>query len=128
MKKNYCEQILDKDHLKQLHPYLHVNDLEGAIWVPEDAVADPSAICEILAKLAKQGGARYIENCRIEQVYTKNKAVQSVRTDQGMVICEYFINCAGMVNLILIHLILTIHLTFTLQYESVFLINNIVGS
>ncbi|KAL2740406.1 hypothetical protein V1478_000547 [Vespula squamosa] len=91
----HCE-ILDKDHLKQLHPYLHVNDLEGAIWVPEDAVADPNAICEILAKLAKQGGARYIENCRIEQVYTKNKTVQSVRTNQGMVICEYFINCAGM--------------------------------
>ncbi|KAK2577534.1 hypothetical protein KPH14_003619 [Odynerus spinipes] len=91
----HCE-ILDKDHLKQLHPYLHVDDLEGAIWVPEDAVANPSAICEVLSKLAKQGGARYLENCRIEQIYTKNKAIQSVKTEQGVVLCEYFINCAGM--------------------------------
>ncbi|XP_015510109.2 pyruvate dehydrogenase phosphatase regulatory subunit, mitochondrial-like isoform X1 [Neodiprion pinetum] len=91
----HCE-LLGKEELKKLHPYLHVDDLEGAVWVPEDAVADSSAICHALAKLAKQGGVRYKEDCRIEEVFTENGAVKSLTTAQGNIVCEYFINCAGM--------------------------------
>ncbi|XP_053988034.1 pyruvate dehydrogenase phosphatase regulatory subunit, mitochondrial-like isoform X1 [Hylaeus volcanicus] len=91
----YCE-VLGREQLKQLHPYLNIEDIEGAIWVPEDAVADSSAICNVLAKLAKIGGARYIENCRIEEVHTENGAVKSVKTEHGVILCEYFVNCAGM--------------------------------
>ena len=82
-----------------MHPYLHVDDLEGAVWVPEDAVADSVAICASLAHLAKQGGARYVEQCRIEEVFTENGAVKKVKTDKGFVDCQYFVNCAGMVNI-----------------------------
>ncbi|XP_020283596.1 pyruvate dehydrogenase phosphatase regulatory subunit, mitochondrial-like [Pseudomyrmex gracilis] len=91
----HCE-VLGKEELKRLHPYLHTDDLEGAIWVPEDAVANINAICKILAKLAKQGGARYIEHCYVEEVKTEKGAVKSVKTEYGTVSCEYFINCAGM--------------------------------
>ncbi|CAK9801517.1 Pyruvate dehydrogenase phosphatase regulatory subunit, mitochondrial [Anthophora plagiata] len=91
----HCE-VLKRKELKQLYPHLHIEDIEGAVWVPEDAVADPSAICDALAKLAKIGGAKYIENCYIEEVHTENGAVKSVKTDHGVVSCEYFINCAGM--------------------------------
>jgi len=35
---------------------LRTEDLEGAIWVPEDAVAKLPAVCKALAKLAKEGG------------------------------------------------------------------------
>ncbi|XP_029676057.1 pyruvate dehydrogenase phosphatase regulatory subunit, mitochondrial-like [Formica exsecta] len=91
----HCE-ILGKEELKRLHPYLCVDDLQGAILVPEDAVANLSAICEVLAKLAKQGGAQYIEHCHIEEVKTEKGAVKNVKTEHGTVSCEYFINCAGM--------------------------------
>ncbi|XP_033366458.1 pyruvate dehydrogenase phosphatase regulatory subunit, mitochondrial-like isoform X1 [Bombus vosnesenskii] len=90
-----CE-ILGKDQLKRLYPYLHTEDLEGALWVPEDAVANCSAICDVLAKLAMIGGAKYIENCYIQEVHTENRAIKSVKTDRGIVSCEYFVNCAGM--------------------------------
>lgn len=90
---------MGKEELKKLHPYLHVDDLEGAVFVPEDAVANLNAICEVLAKLAKQGGARYIEHCYIEEVKTEKGAVKKVITEYGSVTCEYFINCAGMVNI-----------------------------
>ena len=78
---------------------MHTEDLEGAVWVPEDAVANSSAICNVLAKLAKIGGAKYIENCHIEEIYTENRAIKSVRTEHGIISCEYFYNCAGMVIL-----------------------------
>lgn len=90
---------MDKKELKKLHPYLYIEDIEGAIWVPEDAVANLPAICQVLAKLAKQGGARYVEHCRIEEVKTEKGAVKSVKTEYGTVSCQYFINCAGMVDI-----------------------------
>lgn len=92
---------MGKEELKRLHPYLYIEDLEGAIFVPEDAIANLSAICEVLAKLAKQGGARYIEHCHIEEVKTEKRAVKSVKTEHSTVSCEYFINCAGMVSIFL---------------------------
>ncbi|XP_058799373.1 pyruvate dehydrogenase phosphatase regulatory subunit, mitochondrial-like [Phymastichus coffea] len=91
----HCE-VLGKEELKKMHPLLHVDDIEGAIFVPEDAVANPVAICEVLAKLAKKGGVRYIEHCHVEQVLTENGAVKKVKTNKGFVTCEYFVNCAGM--------------------------------
>ncbi|XP_043263332.1 pyruvate dehydrogenase phosphatase regulatory subunit, mitochondrial-like [Colletes gigas] len=91
----HCE-ILGREELKRLHPYLNIDDIEGAVWVPEDAIADSSAICKVLAELAKLGGATYVENCRIEEVRTENGAVKSIRTKHGVIQCEYFVNCAGM--------------------------------
>jgi glycine/D-amino acid oxidase-like deaminating enzyme len=54
--RGFNPQVLGNKELKDFHPYLRTEDLEGAIWVPEDAVAKPQAICKALAKLAKEGG------------------------------------------------------------------------
>ncbi|XP_066597840.1 pyruvate dehydrogenase phosphatase regulatory subunit, mitochondrial-like isoform X2 [Prorops nasuta] len=89
-------KILGKDQLKKMHPLLHVEDLKGGIWVPEDAVADIHKICSVLANLAQKGGARYVQYCDVEEVQTENKTVKQVKTNQGIVTCEYFVNCAGM--------------------------------
>lgn len=91
----HCELITPKE-LEDLHPHLNTDDLEGAVWVPEDAVANPKIICEVLAGLAQQSGAKYKENTVVEEVLTKNCYVSGVKTDKGIVNCEYFINCAGM--------------------------------
>ncbi|KAK7864281.1 hypothetical protein R5R35_009540 [Gryllus longicercus] len=91
----HCE-VVGSSELVRLHPYLHTSDLEGAIWVPEDAVAKPLAVCEALAKLAKEGGARYVEKCKVMQVLTENARVKGIQTNLGTILCEYFVNCAGM--------------------------------
>lgn len=54
--RGFNPQVLGNKELKDFHPYLRTEDLEGAIWVPEDAVAKLPAICKTLAKLAKEGG------------------------------------------------------------------------
>lgn len=54
--RGFNSQVVGNKELKNFHPYLKTEDLEGAIWVPEDAVAKPQAICKALAKLAKEGG------------------------------------------------------------------------
>ncbi|KAK0084432.1 hypothetical protein PV325_007026 [Microctonus aethiopoides] len=91
----HCE-MLSKHELSNLYPHLNTDDIEGAVWVPEDAIVNPSAVCDVLAQLAQNGGAKYIENCQIDEVQTLNGRVKSVSTNLGTVSCEYFINCAGM--------------------------------
>ncbi|XP_065165300.1 pyruvate dehydrogenase phosphatase regulatory subunit, mitochondrial-like [Atheta coriaria] len=91
----YCELLTPKD-ISALHPYMNVDDLEGAVYVPDDAVADPSAICQVLAEIAQEKGVVYKEGVFVERVLTKNDRVSSVITDKGEVKCEYFVNCAGM--------------------------------
>lgn len=91
----HCE-LLGPNEIRALHPYVNVDGIEGGVWVPEDAVADPLAICMALAKLAKQGGAIYQEHCSIKRIETRADHVVGVETDRGHIACEYFINCGGM--------------------------------
>lgn len=55
----------------------------GAVWVPEDVVINPTAICDTLALLAQKGGAKYIEDTTVSKVLTKNNAVHAVETNRG---------------------------------------------
>ncbi|XP_055641737.1 pyruvate dehydrogenase phosphatase regulatory subunit, mitochondrial-like isoform X2 [Toxorhynchites rutilus septentrionalis] len=71
-------------------------DIQGAVYVPDDCVADPALVLEVLAKLAKQNGVKYFEGCEVRYVNTKGGRVDSVETDVGTIKCEYFINCSGM--------------------------------
>ncbi len=90
-----CE-LLSPNEIKRMHPYLNVDDIQGGVFISEDAVVDPSAICSALIDLAKKNGVNYRENCKIEKVLTEKDKVVGVETDAGIVDCEYFINCAGM--------------------------------
>ncbi|XP_050540511.1 pyruvate dehydrogenase phosphatase regulatory subunit, mitochondrial-like isoform X2 [Daktulosphaira vitifoliae] len=91
----HCE-MLGKNELKRLHPYLNTDDLEGGVWVPEDGVANPQAICKSLGKLASEGGAHYVSNCKVKKILTENNRIKGVNTSRGFIYCEYFVNCAGM--------------------------------
>nr|XP_018910548.1 PREDICTED: pyruvate dehydrogenase phosphatase regulatory subunit, mitochondrial-like isoform X2 [Bemisia tabaci] len=91
----HCE-IIGPNELQKLHPHICTDNILGGVWVPEDAVVDTLSVCRVLAKLAKQGGASYVENCIVEKISTENNCIKSVTTNRGDVDCEYFVNCAGM--------------------------------
>ncbi|KAK9745982.1 Aminomethyltransferase folate-binding domain [Popillia japonica] len=90
-----CE-LLSPTDIRKYHSYLNVEDIVGAVYVPEDAVADPQAICDVLAQLAQKQGVKYFEDVKVKKVLTKNSRVAGVDTELGTVHCEYFVNCAGM--------------------------------
>ncbi|KAB7503657.1 Pyruvate dehydrogenase phosphatase regulatory subunit, mitochondrial [Armadillidium nasatum] len=98
-----CEW-LDRKEIQNYHPYLQTNDLKGAVWFPEDSVADVRAVCKTLSKLAQEQGARCIEDCQIFSVegeidvnsHVTYPRVSTVKTSKGTVKCEYFVNAAGM--------------------------------
>ncbi|XP_055609553.1 pyruvate dehydrogenase phosphatase regulatory subunit, mitochondrial-like isoform X2 [Uranotaenia lowii] len=91
----FCE-FIDAEATKKLHPLLNVDDIQGAVYVPDDCVADPALVLQVLVKLAKKQGVKYFEECQVKFVNTKGGRVESVETDIGTIKCEYFINCCGM--------------------------------
>ncbi|KRT81042.1 FAD dependent oxidoreductase [Oryctes borbonicus] len=90
-----CELLSPKD-IKKYHSYINVDDIVGAVYIPEDAVADPRAICDVLAQLAQKQGVKYFEDVKVEKVLTRNSRVAGIETEKGPISCEYFVNCAGM--------------------------------
>ena len=77
-------------------PLMRTDDLVGAIWVPGDGQTNPTDTTVAIAKGARQGGAKVIENVKVTAIHTKDGAVTGVTTDQGPIACEYVVNCAGM--------------------------------
>uniref|UniRef100_A0A1Y9H9H8 Pyruvate dehydrogenase phosphatase regulatory subunit, mitochondrial n=1 Tax=Anopheles farauti TaxID=69004 RepID=A0A1Y9H9H8_9DIPT len=90
-----CE-LVDSDTAKRLHPFLNTDDLLGAVYVPDDCIADPAAVVQVLANEAKRKGVKYFEGCQVKYINTKNERVHSIETDVGTINCEYFVNCSGM--------------------------------
>lgn len=121
-----CSIIKPKDVVK-LHPFLNIHDLVGALHLPEDAVVSPPDVNHALAvaaagrgtvvqtRLRQQAarvtlfnlssvllltlGVQILERTSVQQVLVEKGQVTAVETDRGSIECEYFVNCAGQVNL-----------------------------
>ncbi|XP_019629227.1 PREDICTED: pyruvate dehydrogenase phosphatase regulatory subunit, mitochondrial-like [Branchiostoma belcheri] len=89
-----CEMISAKDVAAQV-PLLRVDDLKGALWIPGDGTATPSDVMQSLAKGATLQGVQIHQQVAVETVLTDAGRVAGVRTNQGDIRCEYFVNCAG---------------------------------
>ena len=44
-------------------------------------------------------GVKFFEHVKVEDIVIENEAVRGVKTDQGEIQCQYFVNCAGQVSL-----------------------------
>ena len=43
-------------------------------------------------------GVKFYEKVKVEEVLTEKEAVKAVKTDHGIITCQYFVNCAGQVS------------------------------
>jgi 4-methylaminobutanoate oxidase (formaldehyde-forming) len=87
---------------KRMFPLLHTDDLVAAWFQPNDGHTNPEDTTQALAKGARTGGVRIIENTRVTGIHLKEgctsgvNTVRGVSTDRGDIACEYLVNCAGM--------------------------------
>jgi heterotetrameric sarcosine oxidase gamma subunit len=89
-----CE-LLTPEQAQQHYPVMRVDDLVGAIWLPQDGRANPTDLTLALAKGARLRGARIMERTRVIGINTTAGRVTGVRTDAGDVETEIVVNCAG---------------------------------
>jgi len=89
-----CEILTPAQALERV-PILEIRDLQGAIWLPRDATANPADVTQSLAKGARMGGAKIFEHTRVLGITTSHGAVTGVDTDKGFIETEIVVNCAG---------------------------------
>ncbi|BBZ29525.1 dehydrogenase [Mycolicibacterium madagascariense] len=89
-----CELLTPRQALDH-YPIIRIDDLVGAIWLPNDGKANPTDLTFALAKGARNRGAVVIERVRVLDVLTHAGRVTGVRTDAGDVEAEIVVNCAG---------------------------------
>lgn len=89
-------EVIDAKRVAQLWPMLNVSDVIGAIHYPHDGQTNPTDTCMALAKGARMGGARIVENVKVTGILTERGRATGVDTDRGRVQADVVVNCAGM--------------------------------
>jgi 4-methylaminobutanoate oxidase (formaldehyde-forming) len=89
-----CELLTPTQALERW-PLMRTDDLAGALWLPGDGTANPTDVTQALARGARLGGAKVVEQVRVVDVLVRDGAVAGVRTDRGEVEAEVVVNCAG---------------------------------
>ncbi|MEX0346518.1 MAG: FAD-dependent oxidoreductase [Rhizobiaceae bacterium] len=93
---------ISPNEAKERYPHLNIEDVVGAVWLPEDGQGDPANIALALAKGARQMGAKTIEGVKVTAIHTKDGRVTGVSWqrdgagEQGEIEAEFVVNCAGM--------------------------------
>ena len=80
----------------RLWPLMRTDDLAGAVWIPRDGRTNPIDTTLALAKGARNAGATILENVTVTGVHRTNGAATGVSTDQGDIVSDVVVNCAGM--------------------------------
>ena len=88
--------------VKNRYPHLNIEDVVGAVYIPEDGQADPANIALALAKGARQMGAQTIEGVKVTAIHKKDGRVSGVswerdgEEERGEIEADYVVNCGGM--------------------------------
>jgi 4-methylaminobutanoate oxidase (formaldehyde-forming) len=89
-------QILSRDEAAQRWPLMNAADVIGAVYLPKDGQTNPVDTTQALARGAKNRGARFFENVRVNKILHDQRSATGVVTDAGEVRAKIVVNCAGM--------------------------------
>ena len=89
-------EVVGPKEAQELYPIMNADDVVGAVYLPKDGKTNPTDITQALAKGARMGGASIFENTKVTAIHSKDGRVSGVSTDQGDIVAEYVVNCAGM--------------------------------
>ncbi|WP_421929656.1 GcvT family protein [Neoaquamicrobium sediminum] len=86
--------------VKERYPHLETADVAGAVYIPRDGQGDPANITQALARGARKGGVRIVENAKVAAIRSEKGRVTGVDVEVGdepaHIACEHIVNCAGM--------------------------------
>ena len=64
--------------------------------MPGDGAADPSGVTHMLAKAARQEGAKIFEKSPVDEIITKDGKISGVKVKGQKIDCEYIVLASGM--------------------------------
>jgi glycerol-3-phosphate dehydrogenase len=93
----YKPELIDGERVKQLEPGFAEQGIEpaAAIWLPSMGLVEPYKVALALAENAAANGARFLFNCTVADILTRDGRVSGALTSRGIIDASYIINCAG---------------------------------
>ena len=64
-------EVITPKEAGEMHSFLNIDDLEGAVFLPKDGQTNPIDVTQALAKGAKMGGARIFEGVKVSAILRK---------------------------------------------------------
>jgi len=89
-------EIIDKNKFKTLYPIAKNKDVFSGLFIPEDGQADPQILTKNISIAAKKRGVKIFEKCKLEKILKRSNQIRGVKTNLGVINCEYIVLCAGM--------------------------------
>ncbi|MDR1443486.1 MAG: NAD(P)/FAD-dependent oxidoreductase, partial [Treponema sp.] len=90
-------EVVDGEQAKQLEPGFAGQGIEpaAAIWLPSMGLVEPYKVAVALAENAAINGVRFLFNCTVAGILTKDGRISGAVTNRGIINTSYIINCAG---------------------------------
>jgi 4-methylaminobutanoate oxidase (formaldehyde-forming) len=76
-------------------PLLRAEDLQGALWFPQDGKANPADLTQSLARGARNLGVKIVQGVRVTEVVLRNRGIKGIKTNSGEIGCAVLVNCTG---------------------------------
>jgi sarcosine oxidase subunit beta len=88
-------EALSPGEIKHRWPYLHVDDLQGGTFCPEDGYADPYMAAMGFANAARRLGVRIEEQTKVTSIAVEGGQVRGVETTRGPISAPVVVDVAG---------------------------------
>jgi glycine cleavage system aminomethyltransferase T/glycine/D-amino acid oxidase-like deaminating enzyme len=89
-------QVLSPGAARERWPLLSTEDLVGAVFLAKDGQTNPVDTTQALARGARRGGVRILEEVRVTGIRSERDRVTGVTTELGEIRADVVVNCAGM--------------------------------
>ncbi|MFT3731928.1 MAG: FAD-dependent oxidoreductase [Hyphomicrobium sp.] len=87
--------IISPSETKKLFPIAETDDLDGALYVAGDGVADPTSLTLSLAAGARKFGATLIQHVAVTGFEREGRRIKSIHTSSGDIACRTVVNAGG---------------------------------
>lgn len=88
-------EVIDKQKIRQLNPFLDVDGVLGGAWTTGDGHADPAGLTHAMARGATNFGATIQRHTLVTDIRALPSGEWEVVTDKGVVRAEMVVNAAG---------------------------------
>ena len=88
-------EIIDVDKIKALNPFISTDGVLAGAWTRDDGHADPTGLCNAMARGARDMGAKIVRHNRVLDINPRPSGEWEVVTEQGVVVAEMVVNAAG---------------------------------
>ncbi len=88
-------EIIDVAKIGQLNPFVGTEGVLAGAWTRDDGHADPSGLCQAMAKAARGLGAVIERHNRVTGINARGNGEWEIATEKGTLIAETVVNAAG---------------------------------